>query len=144
MTKKEGGSNFNDPCLIHVHFSRLSWPCFIFCNQNPNRSRTHELTAGLPCLEPKSVLNMDVETRIKWTYWKNLKAFTVPPPLVKRSRKSSSLTSCLWDRDKDNIQPPNAETPVLPSEQGIPQLASLRDVGEVEGGGGREDVLEVL
>lgn len=60
-------------------------------------------TAGLPCLQPKSILNMDVETRIKWTYWKNLKAFTVPPPLVKRSRKSSSLTSCLWDSDTKTL-----------------------------------------
>lgn len=80
------------------------------------------MTAALPFLQPKSILNIDVKRQIYWTYWKNLKAFTVPPPLEKRRRKSSSLTSCLFDSDTKRLfscHMPRHTTPALSFEKGI-------------------------
>lgn len=49
---------------------------------------------------------------VKWrqTYWKNLKAFTVPPELENRTLRSSSVTSCLQNMTEKWVCSPTTDT----------------------------------
>lgn len=44
------------------------------------------------------------KNRVRSTYWKNLKAFTMPPVLEKSNRRSSSVTFCLENKDHSLLQ----------------------------------------
>lgn len=80
------------------------------------------------------------------THWKNLKAFTVNPLEENRSFRSSSLTEELRDKDETHKE-------VLEHEKGLGTNQNLcfrtwklvsRNVGEVQSGRWREDVVEVF
>lgn len=50
----------------------------------------------------------------KWrhTYWKNLKAFTVPPELENRTLRSSSLMSCLQNMTEKGLSSATTDTKI--------------------------------
>ncbi len=48
----------------------------------------------------------------KQTYWKNLKAFTVPPELENRTRRSSSDMSCLQNMTEKWLRSPTTDTEI--------------------------------